>query len=153
MKGKLERTASKEEAKGAAEEDDDKYREIDASLQRLQRRLDEGGAALDAGERGANRVAAIAEELIKEDEEMAAAAAAAATDQPPLQKKKSSFVLPKSGGSETCHFCGKRVYVVERMSAEGRFFHRSCFRCDYCNILLRLGSYVFHREGPFIGEK
>ena len=42
------------------------------------------------------------------------------------------------GGSETCHFCGKRVYVVERMSAEGRFFHRSCFRCDYCGILLRL---------------
>ncbi len=58
-----------------------------------------------------------------------------------------------SGGSETCHFCGKRVYVVERMSAEGRFFHRSCFRCDYCNILLRLGSYVYHREGPFEGKK
>ena len=44
------------------------------------------------------------------------------------------------GGSETCHFCGKRVYVVERMSAEGRFFHRSCFRCDYCGILLRLDN-------------
>ena len=58
-----------------------------------------------------------------------------------------------SGGSETCHFCGKRVYVVERMSAEGRFFHRSCFRCDYCNILLRLGSYVYHREGPFEGKE
>ena len=40
-------------------------------------------------------------------------------------------------GSENCHFCGKRVYVVERMSAEGKFFHRSCFRCNYCNILLR----------------
>ena len=32
------------------------------------------------------------------------------------------------------------------MSAEGKFFHRSCFRCDYCNILLRLGSYVYHRD-------
>ena len=40
-------------------------------------------------------------------------------------------------GSENCHFCAKRVYVVERMSAEGKFFHRSCFRCNYCNILLR----------------
>ena len=56
------------------------------------------------------------------------------------------------GGSETCHFCEKRVYVVERMSAEGRFFHRSCFRCDYCGILLRLGSYVHHREGTFAGK-
>ena len=35
---------------------------------------------------------------------------------------------------------------MERMSAEGKFFHRSCFRCDYCNILLRLGSYVYHRD-------
>ncbi len=39
------------------------------------------------------------------------------------------------------------------MSTEGKFFHRSCFRCDYCNILLRLGSYVYHREGPFEGEQ
>ena len=53
------------------------------------------------------------------------------------------------------------------MSAEGKFFHRSCFRCDYCNILLRwtpgilpslfilncrLGSYVYHREGRFAGK-
>jgi hypothetical protein len=35
-----------------------------------------------------------------------------------------------------------QVYVVERMSAEGKFFHRACFRCDYCNILLRLGMYA-----------
>ena len=33
-----------------------------------------------------------------------------------------------------------QVYVVERMSAEGKFFHRACFRCDYCSILLRLGT-------------
>ncbi len=56
------------------------------------------------------------------------------------------------GGSEICHFCAKRVYVVERMSAESKFFHRSCFRCDYCNVLLRLGSYVYHREGQFAGK-
>ena len=42
--------------------------------------------------------------------------------------------------------------MVERMSAEGKFFHRACFRCDYCNILLRLGSYVYHREGKFAGK-
>ena len=59
---------------------------------------------------------------------------------------------PKGGGSETCHFCAKRVYVVERMSTEGKFFHRSCFRCGYCNVLLRLSSYVYHREGPFGGR-
>ena len=59
----------------------------------------------------------------------------------------NQFVFVFAGASsENCHFCHKRVYVVERMSAEGKFFHRSCFRCDYCNILLRLGSYVYHRD-------
>lgn len=30
---------------------------------------------------------------------------------------------------------------MERLSAEGRFFHRGCFRCEYCGISLRLGKY------------
>lgn len=45
--------------------------------------------------------------------------------------------------SEECYFCGQRVYVLERVSAEGRFFHRSCFSCHRCGITLRLGSYTF----------
>lgn len=68
-------------------------------------------------------------------------------------KKTSRDPLPVRSGSEVCHFCQKRVYVVERMSAEGKFFHRSCFRCDYCNILLRMGSYVYVREGMFGGMR
>uniref|UniRef100_A0A8C9LBL0 LIM zinc-binding domain-containing protein n=1 Tax=Pavo cristatus TaxID=9049 RepID=A0A8C9LBL0_PAVCR len=32
------------------------------------------------------------------------------------------------GGSDVCYFCRKRVYVMERLSAEGKFFHRSCFK-------------------------
>ena len=59
---------------------------------------------------------------------------------------------PGSRNSDSCFFCSKKVYVMERMSAEGKFFHRACFRCDYCNILLRLGSYVYHREGRFAGK-
>ncbi|XP_075899010.1 F-actin-monooxygenase mical2b isoform X2 [Nelusetta ayraudi] len=47
------------------------------------------------------------------------------------------------GGSDTCHFCAKRVYVMERLSAEGYFFHRECFRCVVCNCTLRLGGHAF----------
>ncbi|XP_061677729.1 F-actin-monooxygenase mical2b isoform X5 [Syngnathoides biaculeatus] len=47
------------------------------------------------------------------------------------------------GGSDICHFCSKRVYIMERLSAEGYFFHRECFRCDVCNCTLRLGGYTF----------
>ncbi|XP_071974968.1 F-actin-monooxygenase MICAL2 isoform X6 [Engystomops pustulosus] len=57
---------------------------------------------------------------------------------------------PNIGGSNTCYFCKKRVYVVERLSAEGHFFHRECFKCSFCSSVLRLGNYVFNvEEGKF----
>ncbi|XDC82922.1 hypothetical protein R6Z07F_014095 [Ovis aries] len=54
------------------------------------------------------------------------------------------------GGSDTCYFCKKRVYVMERLSAEGHFFHRECFRCSACATTLRLATYAFDvDEGKF----
>ncbi|XP_025063973.1 F-actin-monooxygenase MICAL2 isoform X17 [Alligator sinensis] len=54
------------------------------------------------------------------------------------------------GGSDICYFCKKRVYVMERLSAEGHFFHRECFKCDVCSTTLRLGIYAFDvEEGKF----
>ncbi|XP_054916578.1 F-actin-monooxygenase mical2b isoform X2 [Poeciliopsis prolifica] len=53
---------------------------------------------------------------------------------------------PGLGGSDICHFCSKRVYVMERLSAEGYFFHRECFRCDVCNCTLRLGGHTFDSQ-------
>uniref|UniRef100_A0A673GL64 F-actin monooxygenase n=1 Tax=Sinocyclocheilus rhinocerous TaxID=307959 RepID=A0A673GL64_9TELE len=47
------------------------------------------------------------------------------------------------GGSDICHFCKKRVYIMERLSAEGYFFHRECFRCNICGCTLRLGGHAF----------
>ncbi|CDQ76830.1 unnamed protein product [Oncorhynchus mykiss] len=45
-----------------------------------------------------------------------------------------------------CHFCSKRVYVMERLSAEGYFFHRECFRCDVCSSTLRLGGHAYNSK-------
>uniref|UniRef100_A0A4W5KE17 F-actin monooxygenase n=1 Tax=Hucho hucho TaxID=62062 RepID=A0A4W5KE17_9TELE len=54
------------------------------------------------------------------------------------------------GGSDMCHFCSKRVYVMERLSAEGHFFHRECFRCDVCSSTLRLGGHAYNsQQGKF----
>ncbi|XP_039503823.1 protein-methionine sulfoxide oxidase mical2b isoform X3 [Pimephales promelas] len=54
------------------------------------------------------------------------------------------------GGSDTCHFCKKRVYIMERLSAEGYFFHRECFRCNICGCTLRLGAHAFDsNQGNF----
>ncbi|XP_058711620.1 F-actin-monooxygenase MICAL1 isoform X2 [Poecile atricapillus] len=48
--------------------------------------------------------------------------------------------------SDACYICGRRVYILERASAEGRFFHRGCFQCQRCGATLRLGDYAFNEE-------
>ncbi|XP_055774275.1 F-actin-monooxygenase mical2b-like isoform X3 [Salvelinus fontinalis] len=50
------------------------------------------------------------------------------------------------GSGDQCHSCQKRVYVVERISAEGLYFHRECFRCDTCGSVLRQGGHAFDSE-------
>uniref|UniRef100_A0A8I5NX76 F-actin monooxygenase n=1 Tax=Papio anubis TaxID=9555 RepID=A0A8I5NX76_PAPAN len=68
---------------------------------------------------------------------------------PDLESMRKSFPL-NLGGSDTCYFCKKRVYVMERLSAEGHFFHRECFRCSVCATTLRLAAYTFDcDEGKF----
>lgn len=63
--------------------------------------------------------------------------------------RKAAFSL-SLGGKDTCYFCKKRVYVMERLSAEGHFFHRECFRCSVCAATLRLAAYAFDcDEGKF----
>ncbi|XP_062948771.1 F-actin-monooxygenase MICAL2 isoform X2 [Cynocephalus volans] len=73
----------------------------------------------------------------------------AQTTSPDLESMRKAFPL-NLGGSDTCYFCKKRVYVMERLSAEGHFFHRECFRCSICATTLRLAAYAFDcDEGKF----
>ncbi|NWH20218.1 MICA2 monooxygenase, partial [Grus americana] len=72
---------------------------------------------------------------------------------PPLElvrvnpQRNDNLKFPQSiGGSDICYFCKKRVYVMERLSAEGHFFHRECFKCEICSTTLRLGIYAFDVE-------
>nr|XP_033773749.1 F-actin-monooxygenase MICAL1 [Geotrypetes seraphini]XP_033773750.1 F-actin-monooxygenase MICAL1 [Geotrypetes seraphini]XP_033773751.1 F-actin-monooxygenase MICAL1 [Geotrypetes seraphini] len=67
---------------------------------------------------------------------------------PPSMKRQMSAAQSQSptGSSDACYFCGQRVYIVERMSANGLFFHRGCFRCHPCGTTLRLGNYAFDED-------
>ena len=47
--------------------------------------------------------------------------------------------------AEICYFCKDKVYVVERHTAEGLYFHRGCLKCDFCGSGLRIGGYAFQR--------
>ncbi|KYN43906.1 Protein MICAL-3 [Trachymyrmex septentrionalis] len=133
-----------------------KYADIDNTLKNIGKKIQEGSAL------GYNKVSAMAEQFSNKNQEPNHV-------EPKLQKSenrqwnikiltsiafimsyisntKPTIALPVQGGSEMCHFCNKRVYLMERLSAEGKFFHRGCFRCEYCSISLRIGNHTFDRE-------
>uniref|UniRef100_A0A674NWH1 F-actin monooxygenase n=1 Tax=Takifugu rubripes TaxID=31033 RepID=A0A674NWH1_TAKRU len=89
-----------------------------------------------------NKVKVMATQLLAKFEENAPAPQAGLKRQGSLRKEFPTNI----GGSDVCFFCHKRVYVMERLSAEGKFFHRSCFKCEYCGTTLRLSSYAFDVE-------
>ncbi|KAL6437477.1 hypothetical protein ACFW04_005150 [Cataglyphis niger] len=109
-----------------------KYADIDNTLKNIGKKIREGSAL------GHNKVSAMAEQFSNKSQDT----------EPKLQKSntKTTIVLPVQGSSEMCHFCNKRVYLMERLSAEGKFFHRGCFRCEYCSTSLRIGNHTFDRE-------
>ncbi|CAL1604115.1 unnamed protein product [Knipowitschia caucasica] len=66
------------------------------------------------------------------------------SETPAAQKGGVRRTIPQS--ADRCRACERRVYLVERVSAEGLFFHRECFRCSSCHSTLRLGAYAFDPE-------
>ncbi|KAL3316351.1 LIM domain and actin-binding protein 1 [Cichlidogyrus casuarinus] len=43
--------------------------------------------------------------------------------------------------TEKCMRCTKSVYAAERMEAGGNIFHKLCFRCNVCDMSLKLNNY------------
>lgn len=97
---------------------------------------------IDAAIGNQNKVKSMATQLLAKFEENAPVQSSTLRRQGSLKKE-----FPQNlGGSDVCYFCRKRVYVMERLSAEGKFFHRSCFKCEYCATTLRLSSYAYDIE-------
>ncbi|XP_075839023.1 F-actin-monooxygenase MICAL3 isoform X16 [Microtus pennsylvanicus] len=97
---------------------------------------------MDAAIGNQNKVKYMATQLLAKFEENAPPQSTGVRRQGSIKKE-----FPQNlGGSDTCYFCQKRVYVMERLSAEGKFFHRSCFKCEYCATTLRLSAYAYDIE-------
>lgn len=48
--------------------------------------------------------------------------------------------------SDKCDKCGKTVYLTEKIVVEDKedkkLFHKSCLRCEHCQVVLSLGNYA-----------
>ncbi|XP_067940101.1 protein-methionine sulfoxide oxidase mical3b-like isoform X3 [Watersipora subatra] len=124
---------------------DEKLEEYDQRFKEFSRRMEPGNIGnTNPGKRGSNLVSEFASMFEKGTPEAS----------PVLHRKPR--VAEGEGGldallnrepkpNELCYFCKKRIYVVERQSAEGMFFHRSCFKCYYCEVSLHISNYTLHR--------
>uniref|UniRef100_G1P102 Molecule interacting with CasL protein 1 n=1 Tax=Myotis lucifugus TaxID=59463 RepID=G1P102_MYOLU len=70
-------------------------------------------------------------------------------EEPPVPEAGVPLTPPshqEAGGEDLCALCGERLYILERLCADGRFYHRSCFCCHVCEATLWPGSYGQHPE-------
>ncbi|XP_053520908.1 F-actin-monooxygenase MICAL1 isoform X2 [Artibeus jamaicensis] len=52
----------------------------------------------------------------------------------------------EAGSEDLCALCGQHLYILERVCADGHFYHRSCFCCRICEATLWPGGYGRHPE-------
>lgn len=45
------------------------------------------------------------------------------------------------GTTQKCKACEKTVYLVDQLAADGKVYHKACFRCHHCKSTLKLHNY------------
>ncbi|PWA74864.1 LIM domain protein PLIM1b [Artemisia annua] len=46
-----------------------------------------------------------------------------------------------TGTTQKCTACDKTVYLVDKLEANKRIYHKACFRCHHCNGTLKLSNF------------
>lgn len=143
---------------------DERFRDIDQTIRNLDKQLRDG-SHLERGQRGKNKVASIASGTFgntRTDEQTDAAEPIGVQKtvcfvvhvfrHVPLplfnilQNSKKNLVFNAPTGTDVCHFCKQKVYLMEKISVEGLLLHRACLKCHHCHTSLRLGGYAFDRD-------
>jgi len=65
-----------------------------------------------------------------------------------VPKRFVSTPAPKQAKTEPiidltkCFACNKKVYAMEKIEADRKVYHKSCFKCTHCKSILKLGNYT-----------
>lgn len=46
-----------------------------------------------------------------------------------------------AGTTQKCMACDKTVYLVDKLTADNRIYHKACFRCHHCKGTLKVRIY------------
>ena len=46
------------------------------------------------------------------------------------------------GTTQKCMACDKTVYLVDKLTADGRVYHKACFRCHHCRNTLKVYKHI-----------
>ncbi|KAF3448537.1 hypothetical protein FNV43_RR09250 [Rhamnella rubrinervis] len=59
-----------------------------------------------------------------------------------LSRTPSKLSSMFSGTQDKCAVCSKTVYPLEKITVEGEFYHKNCFRCNHGGCFLTPSSYA-----------
>ncbi|XP_019156027.1 PREDICTED: LIM domain-containing protein WLIM2b-like [Ipomoea nil] len=59
-----------------------------------------------------------------------------------LTKTQSKLSGMFSGTQEKCAACKKTVYPLEKVTVDGEFYHKSCFKCSHGGCILTTSNYA-----------
>ena len=62
--------------------------------------------------------------------------------EPPESGKRRSSLVKFSGTGDVCSLCQKVAYPVEKIEVDKRVYHKTCFRCTQCKIILQPGNHA-----------
>ncbi|XP_059664558.1 LIM domain-containing protein WLIM2b-like [Cornus florida] len=82
------------------------------------------------------------EQLFKEKGNIPKPVQSSAKPNDQLTRKPSKLSAFFSGTQEKCAVCSKTVYPLEKVTVEGEFYHKSCFRCAKGACFLTPSSYA-----------
>ncbi|XP_068620554.1 F-actin-monooxygenase Mical isoform X2 [Battus philenor] len=110
------------------EQTEEKWGEIDETLNKLEQKLKDSGRP----DQGTKKVADLAIKFVKKDEPVAAKVVL-------KEENRKGWRGPSSTGMQ-CAACGKSVFAAESITTDGMHLHRACYRCYICKTVLSPGQ-------------